>query len=89
MGIFPSEANDHGLTCSWRVNSDTVYYQHHHQDDNRIMGPDGTVRIVQACTSGWDIEPWCRNNDDNGCNTYGGYSGATTQLYIRAWRRYS
>ena len=89
MGIFPSEANDHGLTCSWRVNSDTIYYQHHNQDDNRIMGPDGTVRIVQACTSGWDIEPWCRNNDDNGCNTYGGYSGATTQLYIRAWRRYS
>ena len=89
MAIFPTEANDHGLTCSWRVNSDTIYYQHHNQDDNRIMGPDGTVRIVQACTSGWDIEPWCRNNDDNGCNTYGGYSGATTQLYIRAWRRYS
>ena len=88
LSIFPSEANDHGLTATWRINGTRVNYQHHNHSDNRVCGPDGTIRFVIPCTSGWDIEPWCRMMDDNGCTNYGGYSGEVCQLMIKAWRRY-
>jgi len=85
---FPGEGNDDGLTTSWKVNGTTIYRQAGRHSDGRICGPDGTCRVVMPCTSGWDIEPWCQQMDDNGCNTYGGASGQRTQLHIRAWRRY-
>ena len=85
---FPGEGNDNGLTTSWKVNGTTIYRQAGRHSDGRISGPDGTCRIVMPCSATWDIEPWCQNMDDNGCNTYGGASGQRTQLHIRAWRRY-
>ena len=88
LSIFPSEANDHGLTATWNVNGTRVNYQHHNHSDNRICGPDGTVRFVMPLQKDWDVEPWCRMMDDNGCTNYGGYSGEVCQLMIKAWRRY-
>ncbi|MAD25183.1 MAG: hypothetical protein CMO44_13520 [Verrucomicrobiales bacterium] len=86
---FPAEANDHGLTASWRINGQDMWRHQSRSSDGRVSGPDGYIRIYQPCTSGWDIEPWNQNMDDNGCTTYGGRSGEVCQLHIRATRRYS
>ena len=86
---FPSEAGDHGLTASWRINGQDMWRHQSRSSDGRVSGPDGYIRIYQPCTSGWDIEPWNQNMDDNGCTTYGGRSGEVCQLHIRATRRYS
>ncbi len=86
---FPSEAGDHGLTASWRVSGQDMWRQQSRSSDGRISGPDGFIRIYMPATSGWDIEPWNQNMDDNGCTTYGGRSGEVVQLHIRATRRFS
>ena len=88
-GSFPGEANDNGLTTSWKVNGTTVYRHYGRHSDGRICGPDGTCRIYMPTMATWNIQPWCQMMDDNGSPTHGGRSGEVCQLHIQSTRRWS